>query len=182
VPMATGRHRPTWVTLPPYHCSGQHRGSCRPLHFSPPTIRPRSSLLCSARATASPAITHRCQAAPEQSDQTKRCASSLRPSCTKSLPVAPACVAGPWDFPRCRPSLQAPHRWQPSPIVPPPRRPCNKLRATKELLPDHFSGRLDHSFTPSLTPPPRRHTHRHRSTSLGEHPLPAPPRFYCSGM
>jgi hypothetical protein len=166
VPMAAGCHRPTWVTLLPYRCSGQHRGSYRPLHFSPPTIRPRSSLLCSARATASPAITHRCRAAPEQSDRTKRCASSLRPSCTKSLPVAPGCVAGPRDFPRCRPSLQAPHRWQPSPIV----------------LPDHFSGRLDHSFTPSLTPPPRRHTHRHRSTSLGEHPLPAPPRFYCSGM
>jgi hypothetical protein len=70
---------------PPYHCSGCHRGSRRPLWFNLPTIRPCSSLLCSAPAAASPTA--------------KRSASSLRPSCTKSLPAAPTSEAGPRDFP-----------------------------------------------------------------------------------
>jgi hypothetical protein len=57
VPVATGRHRPHGLPPPPYHCSGRHRGSRRPVHFSPPTVRSCSSLLCSTLATASPPST-----------------------------------------------------------------------------------------------------------------------------
>jgi hypothetical protein len=56
VPVVTGRRCPRGLPPPPYHCSGCHRGSRHPLHFSPPTIQLRSSLLCSNRAAASSAI------------------------------------------------------------------------------------------------------------------------------
>jgi hypothetical protein len=88
---------------PPYHCSGRDRGSRRPLHFSPPTVRSRSSLLCSVLATASPL-------SPIIDEPTE----AVLPSRTRSLSAAPR------DFPCRRLPSRAPHWWQPSLVVPPP--------------------------------------------------------------
>jgi hypothetical protein len=96
--VAAGCRRPTWVG-PIYPCSGHHRGSRHPLCFSSPIVRPRSSLLCSTLATASPAVAHRRRATRELSDRAKRSAPSPRPSCTKSMPGAPASEAGQRDCP-----------------------------------------------------------------------------------
>jgi hypothetical protein len=59
---------------------------------------------CAPRCSTShqPLVHQRCpllMSCPEQSDRTKRSASSPRPSWTKSPPAAPASEAGPWDFP-----------------------------------------------------------------------------------
>jgi hypothetical protein len=54
---------PRGLLPPPYHCSGRHRGSHCPLHFSPSHVRPHSSLLCSAPAAASPTIARHRRAA-----------------------------------------------------------------------------------------------------------------------
>jgi hypothetical protein len=109
---------------PSYHCSERHWGSYRPLCFSPPTLWSRSSLLCSAPATASPTVAHHQWGSPELSDQAKRSVSSPRPSCTKSLPAAPASEAGPQDFPRRHLPPWATHRTaaffdcSPTPLTP----------------------------------------------------------------
>jgi hypothetical protein len=152
-PVAAVHHRPMWDG-PHYPCSRCHWGSCHWLRSSLPQFGPASSLLCSASATALPVVTHRHRATSELSDQTKRSASSPCPSCIKSLPTAPTSKAGQWDSPHHRLPPWAPHWWQASSIVPPPRRPRNKFHTAKELLPNHFSDCLGYSFGPSPVPPP----------------------------
>jgi hypothetical protein len=73
--------------------------------------KPSPILLCPSHRSAMllPTLLHagccfirRCSSPtsrPELSDRAKKSASSPRPSCTKSMPAAPASEAGAWDFP-----------------------------------------------------------------------------------
>jgi hypothetical protein len=121
---------------------------------------------CFARRCLSP-MSH-----PELSNRAKRSASSPRPSCTKSLPAAPASEAGPQDFPVVVFFHERLAGGSPLRLFPHPHRPRSKLRAAKELLPDHFLGHLDHSLGLSLASPRHRRACRRRYGPSRDHPLP----------
>jgi hypothetical protein len=152
--VATSRHRPTWAG-PLIHAPGHHHRRPPPILLPLPLFDHRISLLCSAPIAASPIVARHRQAAFELSDRTKRSAPLPCPSCVENLHVAPASEAGQWEFPCRRLPPRALHQRQPPPVVP---RPHNEFCAAKELLPDHFSGPLDHSFIPSPASPSCRHT------------------------
>jgi hypothetical protein len=89
---------PTWVgpSLPLLRTSPRKPSHTLlfPLPCSATLLAP---LLCAGYCFA-----HRClspMSCPKLSERAKRNASSPCPSCTKSLPAAPASEAGPWDFP-----------------------------------------------------------------------------------
>jgi hypothetical protein len=125
-------------------CSDVTTGDNRLFHFPLPPFDHGSSLLCSTPAAASPTNANQRWAAFELSNWTKRSAPSPCPSCTENMPAAPASKVGQWEFPRKSCSVSTPPVVAPL-VVPWPR---SEFRATKELLPDHFSGCLDHSFGP----------------------------------
>jgi hypothetical protein len=144
-PVAAGHHRTTWVgplipapnvteeaathsafPLPPFGRAPR----CYALHW-PPLL---------------PLLPVADEPPPELSNRAKRSALSSRPSCTKSLPAAPASEAGQQDSPAI--VFLREHLAGGSLLRLFPHRPRSELYATKEFLPDHFSGRLDHSFGP----------------------------------
>jgi hypothetical protein len=75
---------PTWVGPSLALLRTSPRKSSPTLLFPSP-VRTHSSLLCSVPVTASPARYPSPMSNPELSDRAKRSASSLHPSCTKSL-------------------------------------------------------------------------------------------------
>jgi hypothetical protein len=141
-PYTTGHHDPTWVGLL-IIASGHHQSRTPPISLPPFTIRllpPR----CSAphQSSLHPPSPVTDEPPPSSSTRPKE------PSCHWAPPALRTC-------PRRHLSTWARHRWQPPPVVLWPRWPYHEFRIAKELLPDHFSGRLDHSSGPSPAPPPR---------------------------
>jgi hypothetical protein len=135
------------------------QGSHRPFHFSPPSFgrTPRCFALKQSLLRPSP-TSH-----PELSDRAKRSASSLCPSCTKSLSVGPASGAGPRDFPAVvflherltGDSLlrSFPHSTDPAASYAPPRTPPRPLLRPPQPL---LQPLTDVSSPSARTPPQNR--------------------------
>jgi hypothetical protein len=94
-PVASDRHRPTWVAPPPPLIPAPDVTEEAATHNASPSHRSAALLTALLR-------TSRRFAASELLDHAKRSASSPCPFCTKNLPVAPASEAGQWDSPHRR--------------------------------------------------------------------------------